>query len=156
MPRISSSPPFLVLPGHGILAEEGLVRRERRNTAGSSIPWTGRPISPTLPVFSVSIGLENRGDPVLGVVFDPVREEMFGPPRGAGPIGGRPIRVSGVSDLDRSLLATGFPYDIRRAASTTSINSRIYACGPRPSGGAARPRWTCVTWPAAGSTGSGS
>jgi len=48
------------------------------------------------------------------VVYDPLRDELFEARRGAGAsLNGRPIRVSGTAQLDRALIATGFPYDIR-------------------------------------------
>jgi myo-inositol-1(or 4)-monophosphatase len=110
--RISSAYPL-----HAFLAEEGL-----RSGAPAEYLWVIDPLDGTtnfahrLPVFAVSIGLVFKGEPVLGVVFDPVREDMFTAAAGGGAfLGGHRIRVSGVSDLDRSLLATGFPYDIRES-----------------------------------------
>jgi myo-inositol-1(or 4)-monophosphatase len=48
----------------------------------------------------------------LGAVYDPMRDEMFSAERGAGArLNGQPIRVSGVTELQKSLLVTGFPYD---------------------------------------------
>ncbi|MHB8094112.1 MAG: inositol monophosphatase family protein [Candidatus Aminicenantales bacterium] len=108
--RLSAS-----FPDHSILAEEGLAR------AGSSeYRWIFDPLdgttnfAHTFPVFSVSIALERRGELVLGVVFDPMRGELFEAVRGAGArLNGATIRVSGVPELGKSLLATGFPYDVR-------------------------------------------
>lgn len=104
-------------PSHGFLAEEGL------NTGpDSEFRWIIDPLDGTtnfahrLPIFTVSIGLEYRGELVLGVVYDPMRDEMFQAARGEGAYLGRErIRVSQVDDLDRSLLATGFPYDLRQS-----------------------------------------
>lgn len=102
-------------PDHSVLAEEGL-----RPTGEPDFLWVIDPLDGTtnfahrLPVFAVSIGLMFRGTPVLGVVFDPVRRDLFTATAGGGAFhGGRRLRVSNVGDLDRSLLATGFPYDIR-------------------------------------------
>jgi len=102
-------------PTHGFLAEEGLAR------AGTSdCRWIIDPLDGTtnyahaFPVFSVSVALECAGRRVLGFVYDPMREEMFRAEAGRGAfLNGAPIRVSGVSELGRSLLATGFPYDVR-------------------------------------------
>ena len=102
-------------PSHGFLAEEGLAR------AGSSdCRWIIDPLDGTtnfahaFPVFSVSAALECAGRRVIGFVYDPMREEMFRAEAGRGAfLNGAPIRVSGVSELGRSLLATGFPYDVR-------------------------------------------
>lgn len=110
--RISSA-----YPRHAFLAEEGPP------PGGSSeFLWVIDPLDGTtnfahgLPVFSVSIGLLQGGAPVAGVVFDPARGDMFTATVGGGTfLGKRRVRVSVVSDLDRSLLATGFPYDIRES-----------------------------------------
>ncbi len=104
-------------PDHGFLAEEGLSRREDRE-----FRWIFDPLDGTtnyahrFPVFTISIALENRGRIVLGVVYDPMREEMFEAVEEKGAfLNGRKVRVSAVTDLDRSLLATGFPYDLRES-----------------------------------------
>ncbi len=108
-------------PDHGILAEEGLARRGR-----SGFRWVVDPLdgttnfAHTFPVFSVSAALEEEGRLVLGLVYDPMRDEMFAARAEEGAsLNGRPIRVSEVDDLGRSLLATGFPYDIR----TSPVNN---------------------------------
>jgi myo-inositol-1(or 4)-monophosphatase len=97
------------------LAEEGLSL-----APDSEFRWVIDPLDGTtnfahrFPVFTVSIGLEFRGRLVVGVVYDPMRDEMFQGAAGEGAyLNGKKIRVSAVSDLNRSLLATGFPYDIR-------------------------------------------
>ena len=108
-------------PDHGILAEEGLARPGR-----SGFRWVVDPLdgttnfAHTFPVFSVSAALEEGGRVVLGLVYDPMRDEMFTARSGGGAfLNGRPVRVSEVDDLGRSLLATGFPYDIR----TSPVNN---------------------------------
>jgi myo-inositol-1(or 4)-monophosphatase len=104
-----------IFPGHGFLAEEGL-----RETEGSEFQWIIDPLDGTtnyahrFPVFTVSIALEAAGEVVVGVVYDPMREETFWAAKGeAAFLNGRKIRVSSVDDLNKGLLATGFPYDIR-------------------------------------------
>src|SRR5512135_1226970 len=104
-------------PDHGFLAEEGL---ERPGASGRR--WVIDPLDGTtnfahgFPVFSVSAGLERDGRLVLGFVYDPVRDEMFQAEAGRGAsLNGAAIRVSTVSELDHSLLATGFPYDVRHS-----------------------------------------
>ncbi|MDD5434175.1 MAG: inositol monophosphatase family protein, partial [Nitrospira sp.] len=68
----------------------------------------------SLPIFAVSIGLEVNGNMVMGVVHDPVREECFTAMDGCGAyLNGKSIHVSDAATLDKSLLATGFPYDRR-------------------------------------------
>ena len=108
-------------PGHGFLAEEGLSRK-----GSSPYRWVIDPLdgttnyAHTFPVFSVSAALEHDGRTVLGLVYDPMREEMFRAGEGRGAfLNDAPMRVSRVGDLGRSLLATGFPYDIR----TCSVNN---------------------------------
>ena len=71
----------------------------------------------TFPMFCVSIGLEVRGEIRVGVVYDPVRRELFAAERGRGAtLNGRPISVSRTDQMDRSLLVTGFAYNVRRVA----------------------------------------
>lgn len=70
-----------------------------------------------MPVFGVSIGLEVGGRPIIGVVYDPTRDELFVAERGAGAwLGDRRLAVSSVATLNEALLATGFPYDLREVA----------------------------------------
>lgn len=65
--------------------------------------------------FSVSIGLEFDGEMVLGLVYDPMQDEIFSATQKGGAfLNGQRISVSETGRLDRSLLATGFPYDVRR------------------------------------------
>ena len=67
-----------------------------------------------LPFFAVSVALEIAGELAWGGVYVPFAGEMFTAVSGAGArLNGEPVRVSDTSRLDDSLLATGFPYDIR-------------------------------------------
>jgi myo-inositol-1(or 4)-monophosphatase len=67
------------------------------------------------PHFCVSIGLERQREPLLGVVYDPTRDELFVAERGAGAtLNGRSIRASTTPSLEKALLCTGFPYDYSR------------------------------------------
>jgi myo-inositol-1(or 4)-monophosphatase len=67
------------------------------------------------PRFCVSIGVERRGEAMLGVVFDPLLGELYAARRGAGATrNGVPIRVSSETRVGNALVATGFPYDIRQ------------------------------------------
>ena len=71
-------------------------------------------------MFCVSIALEADGRLEYGVIYDPLRDELFEARRGAGAsLNGRPIRVTGTDRLDRALIATGFPYDIRERVPET-------------------------------------
>jgi myo-inositol-1(or 4)-monophosphatase len=66
------------------------------------------------PVYSISIGVEYEGRGLLGVVYDPTRDELFSAESGRGAfLNGTPISVSRTEQLDQALLVTGFAYDIR-------------------------------------------
>lgn len=104
-------------PEHGILAEE-----EARIENSSEFLWIIDPLDGTTnyahgyPSFSVSIGLQRQGDLAVGVVYDPMRDELFTAVKGGGAfLNGKPIRVSTNDSLIRSLIATGFPYDRTRS-----------------------------------------
>jgi myo-inositol-1(or 4)-monophosphatase len=126
-------------PDHGILAEEVMDGGDQGAemmvgegaTERSPLPslpathlapplWIIDPLDGTVnfahgfPMFCVSIAFEAAGVVEYGVVYDPLREELFEAVRGGGALlNGRPLRVSPVARLDAALLATGFPYDIR-------------------------------------------
>ena len=108
-------------PDHDYLAEEGLSQEK-----GAEFRWIIDPLDGTtnyahgFPVFTVSIALEKKGELILGMIYDPMREEMFSAEKGEGAfLNGRKIKVSSVDELDKSLLATGFPYDLR----TSDVNN---------------------------------
>ncbi|MEN9654934.1 MAG: inositol-monophosphatase [Chlamydiota bacterium] len=66
-----------------------------------------------IPLFSVSIGLEKKGQLIAGVVYVPMTHELFVAEKGQGAfLNGEPIRVSTVNHLPDSILATGLPYDL--------------------------------------------
>ncbi len=105
-------------PDHGILAEEGLD-----TTAGTEWRWIVDPLDGTknfangIPNFCVSIALERGGRVELGVVYDPMYDEIFLGVRKHGAwCNGRPIRVSEVASLEAAFLATGLPHRVRRFA----------------------------------------
>lgn len=107
-------------PRHEILAEEGGLTE-----SSSEYRWIVDPLDGTTnyahgyPVFCVSIALEHQGEAVVGVVFDPMREELFTAERGGGAaLNNRPIRVSKIEDLTQGILSTGFPYDIKTSKLT--------------------------------------
>jgi myo-inositol-1(or 4)-monophosphatase len=105
-------------PRHAVLAEEsGETAREDQP---SEFKWIIDPLDGTTnyahgyPCFCVSIALEQAGEIVVGVVYDPVREELFAAERGGGAtLNGRRIRVSNVEEINAAMVCTGFPYDVR-------------------------------------------
>ncbi len=65
-----------------------------------------------IPLFSVSIAYAFQGIVILGAVYDPMRDELFSAERGRGAaLNGKPIHASQTTELVKSLLVTGFPYD---------------------------------------------
>ncbi len=106
-------------PQDAILAEEGsCVERP-----DAELRWIVDPLDGTTnyahayPRFCVSIGVERRGEPFLGVVYDPLLDELFAATRGGGAsLNGRPIHVSREEQLGRAMLCTGFAYDVQRSA----------------------------------------
>lgn len=106
-------------PDHSILAEE---KTDIQN-AQSAYRWIVDPLDGTTnfahghPQFCVSIALEKSDRVILGLVYDPIRDECFEAALGQGAtLNGEALRVSTVNELDKALLATGFPYDRREFA----------------------------------------
>jgi myo-inositol-1(or 4)-monophosphatase len=105
-------------PGHGIVSEEA-----------GRLPGSGRdcwyidPLDGTvnyahgIPIFTVSIAYAHNGAVMLGTVYDPLRDELYSAEHGQGARrNGDPIGVSSVSEIRRSLLVTGFAYDVATSA----------------------------------------
>lgn len=100
-------------PGSYIMAEESGVTKGNADHSWYVDPLDGTVnYSHHIPIFSVSIGYAHKGSMQLGVVYDPMREEIFTGERGRGAwLNGEAISVSATTELQRSLLVTGFPYD---------------------------------------------
>ncbi|MEM7585748.1 MAG: inositol monophosphatase family protein [Acidobacteriota bacterium] len=107
-------------PTHCILAEES----GKATRAGDEDPyeWVIDPLDGTsnflqgLPVFSVSVACRYRGEVVVGVVLDPVGDQLFSARRGHGAFrNGQPIEISQRGGLDKGFLATGYPFRARGA-----------------------------------------
>ncbi len=103
-------------PAHRIVAEESGVSDHR----DSEYCWIIDPLDGTtnfahgFPCFAVSIGVEHKGELIAGAIYDPSRDEMFAAERGAGAtLNGQRMRVSEVEPLERALVVSGFPYDVR-------------------------------------------
>ena len=145
-------------PDHGFLAEEVMEEVGEGAKEQGSWPSSQKTISPPyrwiidpldgtvnfahgFPMFCVSIACEAAGVLEYGVVYDPLREEIFEARRGGGAtLNGRLLRVSQIDRLDAALLVTGFPYDIRlRLPETLARMGRMLAAaqGVRRFGSAA-------------------
>jgi myo-inositol-1(or 4)-monophosphatase len=101
-------------PQHSILAEEGSNADQP-----SEYKWVIDPLDGTsnyahdYPFFCVSVGLEKRGEIIVGAVYHPIFEELFIAEKDGGAyLNGRKIQVSQVRSLRQALLSTGFPYDV--------------------------------------------
>lgn len=106
-------------PDHAILAEES------GSQGRSDLQWVIDPLDGTtnylhgFPQFSISIALRHRGRLECGLVYDPLREEMFTAERGGGAqLNDRRIRVANRSGLEGALIGTGFPYRDQRQLDT--------------------------------------
>jgi myo-inositol-1(or 4)-monophosphatase len=105
-------------PGDAILPEEGA----ECGPSGAAWRWIIDPLDGTTnyahgyPRFCASIGVEFEGARAVGVVYDPLMDELYHAVAGGGAyLNGRRIRVSRETALDRALLATGFAYDRRKS-----------------------------------------
>jgi myo-inositol-1(or 4)-monophosphatase len=104
-------------PKHAVLAEESGAAVLN----GESVwKWIIDPLDGTTnyahgyPCFCVTLALEHKGEIVLGVTFDPTRDELFAAEKGNGAtLNGRRISVSETESLSEALVVTGFPYDAR-------------------------------------------
>ncbi len=138
-------------PDHTFLSEESL-----KDTIQEGYRWIIDPLDGTTnyihgyPMFSISIALEYRGEIVVGVVLDPLRDELFTAMKGKGAfLNGEQIRVSDIASPETALLTTGFPFrakemideylklfrnlflkssDLRRAGSA-ALDLAYLACG---------------------------
>jgi len=100
-------------PGGHIMAEESGVTQGNNEHS-----WFVDPLDGTvnyahhIPIFCVSIGYAHQGRMQIGAVYDPMRDEMFSAERGKGArLNGGALHASNASELQKSLLVTGFPYD---------------------------------------------
>jgi len=101
-------------PTHSILSEESGA------TGDDPIRWIVDPLDGTtnyshrVAHFAVSVAVEGPHGLLAGAVYDPLRNEMFSAAKGRGAhLNGEPIKTSEVDSIERALLCTGFPYDVR-------------------------------------------
>lgn len=102
-------------PSHDILGEESGA-----HDAKSDYRWIIDPLDGTtnythgLPIFCVTIGVEYKGEIIVGAIYDPNSDEMFSAEKGKGAfLNGKKIHVSSHHTLINSLLVTGFPYNVK-------------------------------------------
>lgn len=136
--RISRS-----FPDHQLLSEE----KGHVNSGQSEFRWVIDPLDGTtnyvhsFPFFCVSIALLKTKQAILGVVYDPLRDELFSACKGQGAyLNQKRIRPSNIRNLKRSLLATGFPYKfgkLMRRNVNNFINFMMKAQAVRRAGSAA-------------------
>ena len=96
-------------PGHALYGEEGIAGNQQ-----SDFQWIVDPIDGTvnyfygIPHFCISIALRERGEIILGVIYDPMRDELWQVERGGTPtLNGKPIRVSTRDKLSDAILSIG-------------------------------------------------
>jgi myo-inositol-1(or 4)-monophosphatase len=100
--------------------EYGFLGEERTNPVdGEKGRWIIDPVDGTTnysrgyPLFAVSIALEKNSEVVLGVIYNPILNELFAAVKGRGAtLNGKPIHVSKTAELNKSVLSSGFPYDV--------------------------------------------
>ena len=119
-------------PDDAIVAEEGSLER-----GGSGRTWYIDPLDGTInylygvPHWGVVLCLADADGALAGVVYDPVRDELFGAERGTGAWvsrgGGspRPLRTTGVTELGSALVATGFAYVAEDRREQARILTRV-------------------------------
>jgi myo-inositol-1(or 4)-monophosphatase len=107
-------------PDHMIVSEEGggTSAGHSRSDSAAELIWLIDPLDGTnnyahgFPFFCVSVALWQGRTPLLGVIYNPVLDELFSAAAGSGASrNGRPIRVSATPALSAALVSTGFPYD---------------------------------------------
>ena len=112
-------------PSHAILAEENDYARVQ-----SDFKWIIDPLDGTtnflhgFPFFCVSIALFRKEGPLLGVVYDPIKNELFTGARGKGAyLNRKRIHTSKIKELKKSMLVTGFAYNVKSARNKRPHNA---------------------------------
>jgi len=101
-----------VYPNHAIQAEESGIE-----TGESEYKWIIDPLDGTknyisgIPIFAISIAVKHKDDIILGVIYDPIRDELYHAMGGKGAfLNDQPIRVNQQKNIKEALIATGFPF----------------------------------------------
>ena len=118
--------------------EDAILAEESGQSGTGDLRWLIDPLDGTtnfahgLPIFCVSIAYARGNEPLLGVIFDPTRDELFQTSAGGGAwLNGRRLHVSKETSLSESLLVTGFPYDIRTNADNNLDHFAAFAMRSR-------------------------
>jgi myo-inositol-1(or 4)-monophosphatase len=139
-------------PDHRVVGEEGIASATGDE---SGYVWVVDPLDGTTnyahsyPHFGVSIALAHGNDVLVGVIYDPMRDELFAAERDRGAtLNGAPIHVTAETELIRTLVATGFAYDLSLRDAQLEIWGRMQGVtrGIRRDGAAALD----LAWTAAG------
>ena len=103
-------------PEHVFIGEEDQVEGNKAAQTAGQIHWIVDPLDGTanyvrgIPHYAVSIGVEQDGKLLAGVVLDPVLDECYTATLGGGTfLNGKPIRTSGITELDKAMLSASFP-----------------------------------------------
>lgn len=114
-------------PEDGILGEEGAGRPSK-----SGLTWVVDPLDGTvnflfnIPVWCVSIAIEDADGGLVGVIYDPNKEELFAAERGEGAtLNGEEIHVAERDDLSQALIGTGFSYDADARAQQAALLAKV-------------------------------
>ena len=114
-------------PEDGVLGEEGAGRPSK-----SGLTWVVDPLDGTvnflfnIPVWCVSIAIEDADGALVGVIYDPNKEELFAAERGEGAtLNGEEIHVAERDDLSRALIGTGFSYDADARAHQATLLAKV-------------------------------
>lgn len=117
-----------------LFPDDGILAEESGKAAIGEYQWFIDPLDGTtnfvhgLPVFSISIACAYHDQILVGIVYDPLRDELFHTHLGAGAfLNQQPLHVSASTDLSQSFFATGFPYDIRTGVET-NLEKFAYMC----------------------------
>jgi myo-inositol-1(or 4)-monophosphatase len=115
-------------PDIGFLSEEA-----GKINYNSGLRWVIDPIDGTtnfahgFPFYAISVALEKAGKPVLGIVYNPEHDEFFYAEKGKGAfLNGKPIKVSSQKELKKSLLMTGFSYNLGKSMEANLVHFRNF------------------------------
>jgi myo-inositol-1(or 4)-monophosphatase len=122
-------------PSYGFLMEEG------GEVAGDENTWIIDPLDGTtnflhgIPHFAISIGLQKGTELIAGVIYDPIKDEMFYAEKGGGAfLNERRLRVSNRSQLTEALLATGIPFALHNAKVRQQFQDTLEKVMPQVAG----------------------